>query len=77
MGENEEKWCGFYSNFNMQQPQVEIPVSECRTGECVLTSKGYIWSLKRYTDDLIVLQGCGMDEYTYRRDARKEEAFIF
>lgn len=77
LGENEEKWCGFYSNFNMQQPQVEIPVSECRTGECVLTSKGYIWSLKRYTDDLIVLQGCGMDEYTYRRDARKEEAFIF
>ncbi len=43
----------------------------------MLTSKGYIWAVKRYTDDMIVLQGCGEDEYTYRRDAQKEEAFIF
>lgn len=76
-GENREKWCGFSSDFQMQFPKMEIPVSECRTGECVLTSKGYIWSVKRYTEDEIVLQGCGQDEYTYRRDAGKEETFIF
>lgn len=76
-GENKEKWCGFFCNFQMQPPKVEIPVSECRMGECILTSKGYIWAVKRYTDDLIVLQGCGTDEYIYGRDARKEEAFIF
>lgn len=76
-GENREKWCGFFCNFQMQPPQVEVPVSECRTGECVMTSKGYIWAVKRYTDDMIALQGCGADEYTYRRDIRKEEAFIF
>ena len=76
-GENKEKWCGFFCNFKMQPPQVEIPVSECRMGECVKTSKGYIWAVKRYTDDMIVLQGCGEDEYTYRRDEQKEEAFIF
>lgn len=75
-GENTEKWCGFFCNFQMQ-PRMEIPVSECRTGECVMTSKGYIWAVKRYTDDVIVLQGCGKDEYTYERDVRKEEAFIF
>ncbi len=75
-GENKEKWCGFSCNFELQ-PQTEIPVSEFRTGECVMTSKGYIWAVKRYTDDMIVLQGCGQDEYTYTRDVQKEEAFIF
>lgn len=75
--ENKEKWCGFSCNFQMQPPQMEIPVSEYRAGECVMTSKGYIWAVKRYTDDMIALQGCGTDEYIYRRDDRKEEAFIF
>lgn len=76
-GENKEKWCGFFCNFLMQPPQVEIPVSECRTGEYVMTSKGSIWAVKRYTDDMIVLQGCGEDEYIYRRDVQKEEVFTF
>ena len=76
LAENKEKWCGFHCNFQMQ-PQVEIPVSECRVGECVMTSKGYIWAVKRYTDEMIALQGCGEDEYTYRRDGQKEETFIF
>lgn len=77
-GENKKAWCGFFCNFNMRQPQAEeIPVDECRIGECVLTSKGHIWAVKRYTENVIVLQGCGEDEYSYDRNTKKEEAFLF
>lgn len=65
------------SKWELDQTIPEVPVNECRAGECVMTSKGYIWAVKRYTDDMIALQGCGTDEYIYRRDDRKEEAFIF
>lgn len=32
--------------------------------------------VKRYTDDIIVLQGCGDDEYTYRREDCHDEPFV-
>lgn len=31
--------------------------------------------VKRYTDEQIVLQGCGTDEYIYRRRDRRTEQF--
>ena len=34
-----------------------------------------MWCVKRYTDDEIVLQGCGDDEYTYRRTDKRTEQF--
>lgn len=44
-------------------------------GLCVNTSEGLMWCVKRYTDEQIVLQGCGTDEYIYRRNDRRTEQF--
>ena len=34
------------------------------------------WIVKRYSDDEIILQGCGGDEYPYRREESKFEYFL-
>lgn len=41
-----------------------------------MTQRGLAWTIKRYTDDVIVLQGCGDDEYKYRRLDRRDEQFM-
>lgn len=41
-----------------------------------MTQQGLAWTIKRYTDDVIVLQGCGDDEYKYRRLDRRDEQFM-
>lgn len=74
--DNSEPWCQFFSNLGYEYNPVEIPVEECRMGECVRSRQGYLlWCLKRYTEDEIVLQGCGSDEYTYRRVCERDEVF--
>ena len=35
-----------------------------------------VWYVKRYTDDEIVLDGCGGDEYVFKRKDDSEERFI-
>lgn len=74
--DNSEPWCQFFCNLGYEYSPVEIPVSECRMGECVTTRQGYLlWCVKRYTEDEIVLQGCGSDEYFYRRMCERDEVF--
>lgn len=43
--------------------------------DCTLESVIEDNAHKRYTDDEIVLQGCGGDEYIYRRLDRRDERF--
>lgn len=76
--DNSEPFCRFYCDFTYEPKEIKImPVIEqCRLGECVNTDQGMAWCVKRYTDEEIVLQGCGSDEYIYRRKDRKDEAFI-
>lgn len=72
--DNSEPFCRFHCDFSYEAQEIKIPTNECELGKCLTTSKGMMWCIKRYTDDEIVLQGCGEDEYTYRRiDLRTEQ----
>lgn len=73
--DNSEKWCGFHCDFSYETREIKIPIEECELGKCVRTSAGLMWCVKRYSDDEIVLQGCGDDEYTYRRTDKRSEQF--
>lgn len=77
--DNSQPWCGFYSNlgYECSKTDVDIPADQCELGKCVQTDMGYLWCLKCYTDDQIVLQGCGDDEYFYRREDKRTETFCF
>ena len=70
-------FCTFFASFTQQAKNVKIPTNECVLGGCVQTKEGILWCVKRYHDDEIVLQGCGEDEYIYRRDECKSEALLF
>lgn len=74
--DNSAPWCGFHCDFSYQAKEISIPREECRSGECVQTSQGLMWSVKRYTDEEIVLQGCGTDEYIYCRNTERTESFV-
>lgn len=73
--DNSEKWCRFHCDFSHELRDIKIPTEQCELGKCLVTTKGLMWCVKRYTDDEIVLQGCGDDDYTYRRTDRRTEQF--
>ena len=73
--DNSERFCRFYSDFSYEYSEPEIPTDKIEFGKCILDSSRYMWCLKRYTDDEIVLQGCGDDEYKYSRSDRRCERF--
>lgn len=77
--DNSQPWCRFFSNlgYECSETDVNIPANQCELGKCVQTDMGLLWGLKRYTDDQIVLQGCGDDEYFYRREDKRTEIFCF
>ena len=74
--DNSEPWCGFACNFSYEAGEINIPTEQCELGKCLVTSKGLMWCVKRYSDDEIVLQGCGEDEYVYKRKKGSIERFI-
>lgn len=74
--DNRESWCGFHCDFSCEAKDIKIPTEQCELGKCHMTTKGLMWCVKRYTEDEIVLQGCGDDEYTYRRDDKRTEQFV-
>lgn len=73
--DNREKWCRFTCDFSYEEKVTGIPTEQCELGKCLETSAGLMWCVKRYTDDEIVLQGCGEDEYIFRRTDRRIEQF--
>lgn len=74
-GDNSQPWCGFLYDFDYLPRRFDIPTQEIQPGLCVSTSEGLMWCVKRYTEEEIVLQGCGDDEYIYRRHDRRTEQF--
>ena len=74
--DNSEKFCQFFSDFSAEPKETRIPTEQCELGKCVNTNAGLMWCVKRYTDDEIVLQGCGDDEYIYRRTDMRTEQFL-
>ncbi|MBQ9080605.1 MAG: helix-turn-helix transcriptional regulator [Clostridia bacterium] len=74
--DNSEKWCRFTCDFSYEAREINIPTQQCELGKCIETDKGLMWCVKRYTDDEIVLQGCGDGEYIYRRTDKRNERFV-
>ena len=74
--DNSKEWCGFTCNFLYEQKDITIPTEQCELGKCLETSKALMWCVKRYTDEEIVLQGCGDDEYIYRGKDKRSERFV-
>ena len=73
--DNSEKFCSFHCDFSFESKEIRIPTEQCELGKCLETDKGLMWCVKRYNDDEIVLQGCGDDEYIYRRTDKRIEHF--
>ena len=74
--DNREEFCGFSCEFSYEAKNITIPIEQCLPGKCTRTDQGLAWAVKRYTDDEIVLQGCGDDEYKYRRLDQRDERFM-
>lgn len=74
--DNSADFCRFHCDFTAEPHDIPIPTDQCELGKCIETSKGLMWCVKRYSDDEIVLQGCGDDEYIYRRSDRRIERFV-
>ncbi|MBR3764025.1 MAG: helix-turn-helix transcriptional regulator [Clostridia bacterium] len=75
-GDNSAPYCGIFSDFSYMPKPFDIPTEELQPGMCVSTSRGLMWCVKRYHDEQIVLQGCGDDEYIYRRGDRRMERYL-
>lgn len=75
LGDNTQPFCRFFSDFSCELQQVDIPTDDVQLGMCAQTGGGLMWCVKRYSDNEIVLQGCGTDEYIYRRNDARLERF--
>ena len=73
--DNTQPWCKCHCVLGNEVTMPDFDVPKCPTGSCILTKQGYYWEVKRHTDDEIVLQGCGDDEYFYCRNAPMTERF--
>ena len=74
--DNAQPWCGFHCDLGNGIAMPEFEKVDCSNGTCVTTNQGIYWGVKRYTDDEIVLQGCGDDEYCYYRGVSMTERFM-
>ncbi len=74
--DNAEPFCHSYCNLGLMMPTfLTVSTAECVSGSCTTTSQGMFCGIKRYTNDEIVLCGCGGDEYVYARLAPKLERY--
>ncbi len=75
-GDNSEPYCGFHCNFDYQMPKEEDAVDYVKLGGNTNGSFSYnCWFVKRYNNEEIVLDGCGGDEYIFKRNRGKLERF--
>ena len=74
--DNSQPWCGFHCYLGSDIKIPDFQNIDCADGKCVVTNHGIYWGVKKHTDDEIILQGCGADEYFYCRDAYMTERFM-
>jgi hypothetical protein len=74
--DNTQSWCSFHCHLGNDILLPDFQNIDCSDGKCVVTNHGIYWGVKKYTDDEIILQGCGDDEYFYYRDAYMTERFL-
>jgi hypothetical protein len=77
-GDNSEPWCQKFCNLGWEKVyDREIDESLFTAGVCNITQGGDIyWGVKSWNSEVIILEGCDGDEYTYMRDAAMSERFI-
>lgn len=76
LGDNSESFCGFRCDFTYRMPQEEEGADYVELGGNTDGRCGYLcWFVKRYKNEEIVLEGCGGEEYIFRRNDEKMERF--
>lgn len=73
--DNSAPYCGFGCRLGKPISKREVQKVTCESGTCTITEQGLYWPLKRYTEEEIVLGGCGGEEYIYYRNGNKDEYF--
>ena len=73
--DNTEPFCGFGCDFSFVPRSASVPTDKCDLSACQNDKQSNIFTVKRYSDDEIVLSGCGGDEYIYRKDDKRNEIF--
>ncbi len=73
--DNTDKFCNSFCEFGFMPKDILTPTEDCVSGKCINTNSGLFFGIKRYTNDEIVLCGCGDDEYRYSRIDKKLEVF--
>ncbi len=74
--DNTEPFCGAFCELGQLSASSPVPTAECVGNTCVQTGEGLFFGVKRYTNDEIVLCGCGGDEYRYTRTEPKLERLL-
>ncbi|MBQ8800064.1 MAG: helix-turn-helix transcriptional regulator [Lachnospiraceae bacterium] len=75
-GDNSQSFCGFRCNFSYRMPEEEEGADYVELGGNTDGSCGWLcWFVKRYKNEEIVLDGCGGEDYIFRRNEDKLERF--
>ncbi len=83
--DNDKPFCAFYADLGYEPAYIKIPAAEVNTTDACsvrnssagrVGGSGLIFFVKRYSDDTIILAGCGGDEYVYNRDGAYCEKII-
>ena len=77
--DNSKPFCGCFFDFDYQMPKEQYGI-DCTKMACSLTGganqgENGVWFIKRYSNDEIVLDGCGGDEYVYCKKTDMLERF--
>lgn len=77
--DNSEPYCCFISDFSYVPKHKSFDYSAVniamKSAQC-FANENHIWMVKRYSDDEIVLYGCGGDEYFYNRDNNSTSEYL-
>lgn len=75
--DNSQDFCNCYFDFDYKMPKEIKELDYVKLGgNTDGESCGLYWFVKRYSEDEIVLDGCGPDEYIYRKDECQYERFM-
>ncbi len=75
-GDNSQPFCRFECDLGKEITLSKPAIFECESGSCNITDQGINWPLKRFSDDEIVLDGCGGDEYVYTRNRKGRSEYF-
>lgn len=73
--DNSQPFCRFESNLGKDPIAGKVTEIVCESGKCTQTPQGIFWPVKRTSDNEIVLDGCGGDEYVFCQEDGKSEYF--